>query len=174
LDPFDPLAALRALTDAGVHFVLIGGVAARVHGSPSMTRDLDICHARDQANLDRLSRALREMHARLRGTDDDVPFQLDGRTLAAGANFTFRTDEGDIDVLALPSGVAGYEELVRKAKDVDVGGVTVKLCDLDDLITMKRAAGRPKDRIELEVLYALRDEIADQAEGSSPTDPTPR
>jgi predicted nucleotidyltransferase len=158
-DRFRPVAALRALSDAGVDFVLIGGVAARLHGSPSLTRDIDVCHARDQANLERLSTALGALHARLRGVDDDVPFLLDARTLATGANFTFITDAGDVDVLALPSGVDGYDELVRNAKEVDVGGFTVKLCDLDDLITMKRAAARPKDLIELEVLYALRSEL---------------
>lgn len=166
---FDPLAALQALNAAEVDFVLIGGIAARLHGSPSLTRDLDICHARDQENLVRLSRALKALHARLRGTDDDVPFLLDARTLAAGANFTFTTDEGDIDVLALPAGVTGYDELAQHATEVDVGGVMVKLCDLDDLIRMKRAAGRPKDLIELEVLGALRREIADQDRGSDAT-----
>jgi predicted nucleotidyltransferase len=157
--PFDPQAALRALSDAGVAFVLIGGVAARVHGSPSMTRDLDVCHARDHENLERLSNALEGMHARLRGVDEDLPFLLDSRTLAAGANFTFITDEGDLDVLAMPSGVDGYEELARNATPIEIGGVLVHVCSLDDLIRMKRAAGRPKDRIEVEVLEALRAEI---------------
>jgi hypothetical protein len=165
---FDPLAALRVLTAAKVDFVLIGGVAARVHGSPSMTRDLDICHARDRENLERLSRALQDLHARLRGADDDIPFLLDARTLAAGANFTFTTDEGDIDVLALPAGVTGYDELEPHATEVDVGGVIVKLCDLDDLIRMKRSAGRPKDLIEVEVLEALRLEIDEQTGDSGP------
>lgn len=123
-----------------------------------------MCHARDFANLERLSAALQELNARLRGVDEDVPFLLDARTLAAGANFTFETDAGYLDVRALPAGVDGYEELVRKAIEVDVGGFTVKLCDLDDLIRMKRAAGRPKDRIELEVLYALRAEINGEPE----------
>jgi hypothetical protein len=167
-DHFRPTIALKTLTEANVDFVLIGGVAARLHGSPSLTSDVDVCHARDAANLGRLSDALGKLHARLRGVDVDVPFRLDARTLAAGSNFTFRTDAGDIDVLALPAGVAGYDELARNAIDVDVGGVTVKLCDLDDLIRMKRAAGRPKDLIEVEVLEALRLEIDEQAGDSDP------
>lgn len=158
-DGFLPRVALRSLTEAGVDYVVIGGVAARILGSPSLTEDLDVCHARDKANLERLSSALRAIRARLRGVDDDIPFLLDARTLAARANFTFTTDAGDVDVLALPSGVTGYDELVRNAQEVDLGGFTVLVCDLDDLIRMKQAAGRPKDRIELEVLYALRDEI---------------
>lgn len=155
---FDPLAALHALTDAGVEFVLIGGVAARLHGSPSLTRDLDICHARDDANLERLARVLRDLHARLRGVDDDVRFLLDARTLKAGGSFTFTTDVGDIDVLAVPAGVAGFDELAKSADRVDLDGITVLVSTLDDLIRMKRAAGRAKDRAEVEILAALREE----------------
>lgn len=157
--PFQPAVALRAFADAGVRYVVIGGIAARLHGSPSVTSDVDVCHARDAANLERLSAALQSLHARLRGTDENVPSLLDARTLAAGANFTFVTDAGDVDVLAMPAGVDGYDELVRNATEVDVGGFLVTLCTLDDLIRMKRAAGRPKDRIEVEVLEALRAEI---------------
>jgi hypothetical protein len=157
--PFDPVEALRVLTAAGVEFVVIGGVAARVHGSPTVTRDVDICHARDRANLERLSAALADLHAHLRGVDEDVPFLLDARTLGAGGNFTFSTDAGDVDILAMPAGVDGFEHLARRARELDLDGFVVRVADLDDLIAMKRAAGRPKDLIEVEVLSALRDEL---------------
>lgn len=156
---FAPLATLRALTEGGVAFVVIGGVAGRVHGSPTVTRDVDICHARDRDNLERLAATLDRLHARLRGVGEDLPFRLDARTLAAGANFTFVTDAGDLDVLAVPAGVAGYEDLARRAIPVRLGDITVPVCTLDDLIAMKRAAARPKDLIEVEVLAALRDEL---------------
>ena len=156
--PFDPLATLRALRSAGVEFVLIGGVAARLHGSPSLTRDVDVCYSRDGANLERLAGVLSSVHARLRGVDDDVPFLLDARTLLAGANFTFSTDLGDLDLLASPAGVAGYDALARSAELVDLGDVAVLVATLDDLIRMKTAAGRAKDRAEVEILAALRDE----------------
>jgi predicted nucleotidyltransferase len=159
VDEFDPLALIERLASAGVEYVLIGGVAARLHGSPSLTRDLDICHEASVKNLERLSGVLREVHARLRGVDEDVPFLLDARTLAAGQNFTFVTDEGDLDLLAVPSGVAGYRGLVERAVEMDLDGVAVKVACLDDLIRMKRAAARPKDLMEVEVLSALQDEI---------------
>ncbi len=131
-----------------------------------MTNDTDICYARDEANLERLTEALRELKARLRGVDDDVPFQLDARTLANGQNLTFDTTHGPLDALGMPGGVDGFDELSRNSVAFDVGeGVTVPVCDLDDLIRMKRAAGRQKDRIELEVLTAVRDEL----EGPRPT-----
>jgi len=164
---FDPLAVLQALHDADVAFVVIGGVAARLHGSPSLTRDVDICHARDNVNLQRLSGVLVRLHARLRGVDDDVPFLLDALTLSAGANFTFSTDAGDLDILAAPAGVSGYDELASTAIVVDLGSFSVHVARLDDLIRMKQAAGRPKDRVEVEILAALRDEL--EGEDSDPS-----
>lgn len=156
--PFDPLAALRALRSAGVDFVVIGGVAARLHGSPSLTRDIDICYSRDLGNVERLAGALAALHATLRGVDEEVRFVLDARTLRAGANFTFITDAGDLDILALPAGVAGYDELAQSAELVDLGDISVLVTTLDDLIRMKIASGRAKDRAEVEILSALRDE----------------
>jgi hypothetical protein len=156
---YDPLAALRALRDHHVRFVVIGGLAARLWGSPTMTNDTDICYARDQQNLERLADALHELGARLRGAPDDVPFLLDARTLANGQNLTFQTVHGPLDVLGMPAGVDGFDELHRNAAEFDLGdGLVVAVCDLDDLIRMKRAAGRRKDRIELEVLTAVREE----------------
>lgn len=157
--PFDPLRALRELKAAGVRFVVIGAFAGRLLGSPTLTRDLDICHAGDQANLEALARVLIGLHARLRGVDPDLPFRLDARSLAAGDSFTFVTDAGDLDILATPQGTTGYEELARTASETDLDGVSVLVTSIDDLIRMKRAAGRPKDLIEVEVLGALRDEI---------------
>lgn len=162
---FDPLRLFRELNDAGVLYVVIGGFAANVLGSPTFTRDLDICPSREPANLDALATVLRGLHARLRGVTEEVPFRLDGRTLRAGDSFTFVTDAGDLDVLGTPAGTEGYDDLVRTATDTDLDGLVVKVAAIDDLIRMKRAAGRPKDLIEVEVLAALRDEIDRGAPG---------
>jgi len=157
--PYDPLGALRTLQEHGVRFIVIGGVAGRLWGSPTMTNDVDICYARDQSNLERLAEALLQLEARLRGVDDDVPFILDATTLANGQNFTFMTKDGPLDVLGMPSGVNGFDELITNVVEFDLGdGLVLPVCDLDDLIRMKRAAGRTKDRIELEVLAAVREE----------------
>jgi hypothetical protein len=156
---FDPLGALQVLLRHDVRFVVIGGVAARLWGSPTMTNDVDICYDRDPANLERLAAALVDLHARLRGVDDEVPFLLDALTLAKGQNFTFTTSLGPLDILGLPAGIKDFNELAVNAATFDLGdGVVVPVCDLDDLICMKRSAGRPKDRIELEILSAVRDE----------------
>jgi hypothetical protein len=159
--PFEWTRALHALSDAGVRYVLIGGVAARIQGSPSLTRDLDICYARDRENLEALAAVLQGIHARLRGVTDAVPFKLDARTLAAGDSFTFITDLGDLDVLATPSGTQGFADLARDATPVKIGEREILVASVDDLIRMKRAAGRPKDLVEIEILGALREEAAE-------------
>jgi len=156
---FDPIAGLRALVEHSVRFVLIGGYAAALRGSPMMTGDVDICPARDQRNLERLAEGLRSLHARLRGVPADVSFLLDGRTLEAGDHFTFATDAGPMDCLGTPAGTDGFADLDAAATDEDLDGLVVRVASLDDLIRMKRAADRPQDRIAVEWLSALRDEI---------------
>jgi hypothetical protein len=156
---FQPIRMLTALSRGGVDYVVIGGVGARLVGSPAITRDLDICYARDETNLEALAVVLRGLHARLRGVDVDVPFRMDARSLRAGDSFTFSTDGGDLDVLGTPAGTSGYEDLVRTADAVEVEGFQVLVASVDDLIRMKRAAARPKDRQHIELLAAVRDEI---------------
>jgi hypothetical protein len=157
--PFDPLATIRVLVEHGVRFVMIGAYAAAVRGSPMITGDVDICYARDPENLERLAASLLALGARLREAPVDVPFRLDARTLQSGDHFTFATDTGPLDCLGTPAGTDGFADLDGSATDVDLDGLVVRVSSLDDLIRMKRAAGRPQDRIAVEWLSALRDEI---------------
>lgn len=84
---------------------------------------------------------------------------MDSQALRQGDTFTFDTDIGPVGILGTPAGTQGYDELARNAEVVDAFGETFLIASIDDLIRMKRAAGRPKDRVELEVLGALREEI---------------
>jgi hypothetical protein len=158
---FDPLRLLETLDRHGVRFVVVGGIAGRLLGSPTVTRDLDICYARGAANLRALAAVLAEVHAELRGADPGLPFLPNLRALKAGDAFTLKTDAGDLDLMGTPAGTDGYADLARTATRIDLGGVAVLVAAVDDLIRMKRAAGRPKDLIEVEVLGALRDEIGE-------------
>jgi hypothetical protein len=158
---FDPIEIFKLLNRRGVEYIVIGGLAGRLWGSPTMTNDVDICYDRNVANLERLAKALIELNARLRGVDDDVPFILNAETLLKGQNFTFTTRFGSLDVLGLPAGIRRYEELRVNAVPFDFGGVIVNVCELDDLLRMKRAAARPKDLIEIEILSAVREEHDD-------------
>jgi predicted nucleotidyltransferase len=156
---FDAGAIVRVLQRHEVEFVVIGGIAGQFWGSPTITQDLDICYAREKTNLEHLAAALRELNAKLRGVKEQVPFRLDARTLFNGDSFTFTTDFGAFDCLATPSGTSGYNDLKQGAEAMPVSrGLKVWVCSIDDLIRMKRAAGRTKDRLDLENLGALRDE----------------
>jgi hypothetical protein len=161
LQEFDPERLLEVLIRHDVRFILIGGIAAQAHGSPSLTGDLDICYARDPDNLDRLAASLAELSAVRRDLPADSPRMppLDARTLRAGGLFTLTTRYGDFDILATPDPGFDYQLLLAQAVTTVVQGAPVQIASLTDLIAMKRAAGRPKDRIELEILGALREEI---------------
>lgn len=161
MNAFDPLGALRSLVDHEVDFVLIGGLAARLHGSPTVTDDLDISHSKQRSNLERLALCLRKMNARLRLPDPEerVDMDLEWRLLAAADNFTLTTGFGALDCIALPAGIESYEQLAVRATVMKLGDIDIRVATLDDLMAMKRAAGRRKDLIELEIFAALRDEV---------------
>jgi predicted nucleotidyltransferase len=151
-----PLALLVRLADAAVDFVVIGGIAVVTHGHIRTTRDLDITYATDQANLDVLGRVLVDLDARLRGVAEVVPFVPDGRTLRAAEILTLETTEGALDLLATPPGAPAYSELKQRAEVIDVDGRSVAIASLDDLLAMKRKAGRPRDLEDIEALEELR------------------
>ncbi|HEV8639326.1 MAG TPA: hypothetical protein VG370_34390 [Chloroflexota bacterium] len=161
--PFDPSRLIGVLLEHGVSFVVIGGVAGNLLGSPTVTHDLDVCYERSRANLEALAAALRGLRAERRGVDAGLPVPLDARGLLLGDSFTFATDAGPLDCLGTPSGTGGYADLARKAARFRLGELEFQVVSLDDLIRMKRAAGRAKDRIELEILGALRDELDGEA-----------
>jgi hypothetical protein len=150
---------LRALLEAHVDFVLIGGLAAQVHGSPSLTRDVDVCVNVDHENLDRLAVALRGLVAIRRGLPDGVAAPVDARALRPGDVFTLRTRFGDLDVLGHPEPGLDFQSLAPRSIKAELFGLSIRVASLEDLIATKRAAGRPKDRIELEILGALREEL---------------
>jgi hypothetical protein len=102
-------ALIAALADHEVDFVVIGGVALVLRGSPRSTADFDICYSRQPANLARLAAALLPLSPTLRGAPPDLPFRLDERTLRSGLNFTLSTTKGDIDILGEVTGIGGYE-----------------------------------------------------------------
>lgn len=156
LPKFSPSALLRALVEAELDFVVIGGVAAVAHGSVTLTQDLDIVFAPDEENAERLGRVLVAVDARLRGVADDVPFVPDGRTLRQVRVLTLDTPAGPLDVMAQPDGAPAYDRLRDRAARSQLAGVTVLVASLEDLIAMKQAAGRPKDLVAVEELEAIQ------------------
>ena len=135
---------LRLLADAHVEFIVIGGVAATVHGSARATYDLDVVYGRSAENIARLSRALLPYEPYLRGVPRGLPFRWDKETIVAGLNFTLTTTLGSIDLLGEVTGGGGYEKLISHSIQLKVFGAECFCVDLETLIRIKRAAGRPK------------------------------
>jgi hypothetical protein len=148
---------LGPLISHGVDFVLIGGQAGISHGSTYPSYDLDVIYDRDRDNVARLVSALEEIGVRLRGAPADLPFQLDARTIENGANFTFETPYGDLDVLADAAGMGSYDALRSASVDREVFGHRVKVASINHLIAMKRAAGRTKDKLMVEEYIVIAD-----------------
>lgn len=147
---------LQRLVEGKVDFVVIGGVAVAIQGYGRATKDLDITYATDTANLEALGAVLIAADARLRGTTEDVPFTLDARTLKQTQILTLNTVDGGLDLLVNPSGAPPYEMLRRRSDVVDYEGLTIRIVGLDDLLSMKRAAHRPLDLVDVEALEAVR------------------
>jgi hypothetical protein len=147
---------LRRLTARGVDFVVIGGIAAVLHGSAQATYDLDICYATDAGNLAALGDVLLGLEARLKGIEEPIPFHPDAAALRRVELLTMVTSEGELDILARPAGGPGYETLRRHAERYDIDGFSVLVASIDDLIAMKRVAGRHKDLAAIEELQAIK------------------
>jgi predicted nucleotidyltransferase len=153
---FEPV--LRALNDANVEYIVVGGLAANYLGVARITFDLDIVYNRSRENLERLVGALAPLHPSLRGAPPGLPFRFDAETLRHGLNFTFTTDLGPVDLLGEMSGVGGYEAALRRSIDAVMFDLPVRVIGLDGLIEAKRAAGRPKDFEAIAELEIIREE----------------
>lgn len=152
--------ALRALAEARVDFLVVGGAAAIVHGSSHLTTDLDIVYSRGADNIDRLVSALSPLGPYLRGAPRGLPFRWDAATIRRGLNFTLTTELGDLDVLGEITGGGGYEALLPFSSVVSAFGIEFRCLNLEKLIHVKRAAGRPKDLeviAELEAIFEERE-----------------
>ena len=153
----DGPALLRVLADHEVRFVLIGGLAAVAHGSPFTTEDLDITPEASRENLERLSRALTSMKARVRaqGVEDGLPFSHDADSLAAVGVWNLTTRYGDFDISFVPTGTSGFEDLDGDASSMNIGGALTRVASLADIVRSKQAANRPKDQRVLPVLREI-------------------
>ena len=151
-------ALLRALAEGGVEFILVGGVAATVHGATRLTLDLDVVYRRSPGSLQRLALALTPYQPYLRGAPPGLPFRWDVATLERGLNFTLTTDIGDLDLLGEIVGGGTYDELLADSVAIRVFGIECRCLTLERLIHVKRAAGRPKDLEAIAELEAIREE----------------
>ncbi|MFN2602911.1 MAG: hypothetical protein ABR582_09180 [Gemmatimonadaceae bacterium] len=153
----DFVRVFATLHNARVEYIIVGGVAATVHGSSRLTQDIDICYSRTSTNLDRIVRALRPLKPYPRGAPRGLPFGWSAATLRAGLNFTLTTTAGDIDLLGELTGGGTYGDLIHHTIDVTLFGHRAKCLNLEWLIATKRAAGRPRDLEAIAELEALKE-----------------
>jgi len=149
---------IGALVGARVDFLVVGGLAATIHGSARLTQDVDVVYARSDDNIARLVTALEPYQPYLRGAPPGLPFDWSAATVRRGLNFTLTTTVGDIDVLGEIVGGGAFEALVEHTFGVDLFGHACKCLDLLTLIATKRAAGRPRDLEVVAELEALHEE----------------
>jgi hypothetical protein len=153
--PYRPDEILEVLERHHVLYVVIGGLAAELRGSPYVTRDVDVTPARTRENFTKLAAALRELDAKIRipDTGEPVAIALDELSFEQGTNWTFVTKHGYLDIALLPDGTRGYDDLRRSATREQLSDtVTVSVAALADVIRSKEAAGREKDRAVLPIL----------------------
>lgn len=150
------LRILDVLWKHDVKFVLIGGQAEAIMGSPRVTYDVDVCYARSPDNLVALANALRELGVTLRGAPADLPFRIDPATLQAGCNFTFDTPMVPFDILGEVEPIGGYEALLASSERVVIEERVLHHIALEDLIRVKQHIKRPKDGESLMQLLAIK------------------
>jgi len=174
----DPRALLETLARHDVDFVVIGGVAVQAYGHLRTTRDVDVIASPTPENGQRLAAALTELRAVNRGVDArHLHDPTDPATIDEGGSLFLDTTAGMLDVMQDAAGAPPYAELRERAVAVTLGSIEVRVAGLDDLIALKRAAGRPVDHEDIAVLTDLqrlaRDRDADLADvrAVDPVDP---
>jgi len=173
---FRPVDLLACLNQHGVSYILIGGVAARAHGSSLHTGDVDICPEDHEDNAGRLADALSDLEARLFVDDGSplFPMEWDRMTVRQQRILNLMTRFGRLDVVWEPAGTSGYDRLLREAWRARIRDIEVMVISLDDLIATKAATGRPRDETPLEQLRFLRERSAetDEDDRDGSDDPT--
>jgi hypothetical protein len=149
---------IPAFVRGKVDFILVGGMAAILHGSTRVTLDVDLVYDRSAANLERLAEILQSLKPSLRDAPPGLPFRSDVATLRNGLNFTLTTNLGDLDLFGEVVGGGNYNDLLPHSVDVEAFGVRFKVVDLPTLIRIKEATGRAKDREAIAELRVLLEE----------------
>ena len=152
------LRLIPRLREAGVEFVIIGGVAASFHGVEGITTDLDVTAPMSLKSLQKLIESLSDLHPRFRMRPDLPIVTADNPQLRGIKNLYLITDLGQLDVLGIVEGVGDYDAVLARAVDGDLGAEIgpCKVIDLDGLLAAKRTAGRPKDLPTIASLVVLR------------------
>lgn len=155
---FDARELFKALARHDVEYVTIGGVAIQAYGGQRLTQDLDIAISASAENIARLAAALLDLDARILGPEGQRSNSVPGAPLLASSDqWHLITDHGPLDLLTLPAHLGAFAEMRTRAHEVPLGELTIPIAHREDLLEMKRAAGRPQDLADVRLLESLDD-----------------
>jgi len=155
---FDARELFRALAHRDVEYVTIGGIAIQAHGGQRLTQDLDVAIAASPDNLERLASALLDLDARILGPDGRRSRATPtAHLLASSDQWHLTTVHGPLDILTLPARLGSFADMRARAHEVPLGDLSIPIAHREDLLTMKRAAGRPQDLADVRLLESLDD-----------------
>jgi len=144
---------LEVLNKHKVEYIVVGGVAAVIHGAPMTTFDLDTLVKVDSANAERLVEALSELESHFREHQNRLsPTTQD---ILAGGHLLLMTRAGPLDVLGFIGNNQRYDDLVDASAEIQTSVGALQLLNLEELIEQKKQMGRPKDRAAAELLEAV-------------------
>jgi len=152
----NPNEIFHALAEEGVEYVLIGGLAATVHGVSLVTQDTDISFRQSPENCKRLARAVIRLGAEIFPARQ-VPISITPELLQTHQLVHLRTRAGRLDLIATVPGLGAYDDLIDKTMRIELGALTIAVLSVDQLIQAKAALNQPKDREHLDQLLAIRD-----------------
>lgn len=162
MSELDIQGILETLEEAGVEFIVIGGVAVGFHGYVRATKDLDVVPAPDRRNLERLVAVLRDLSASLDGAGEfeagELPDPLDVDALAQGGNWVLQTRLGRFDIMQWIGDAELWSMLDPSAVEVEMDGMRLRIVGFEDLVALKEQAGRPSDLEDIERLREARGE----------------
>ena len=154
-------ALLRALSEAGVEYIVVGGAAAVIHGAPITTQDLDIVPRQQPDDLARLLDVLTRLETRFRPVRHDRDIAPTAELLAGTGQLNLITRHGPLDVLLRLHDARGYDQLVDHSREIVDGGMRIRVIDLETLIEIKQSTGRARDALVVPLLLAIRARTAD-------------
>jgi hypothetical protein len=155
---FDARELFRALAHREVEYVTIGGIAIQAYGGQRLTQDLDVAIAASPENHSRLADALVDLDARILGPDGQRSRSVPSAPLLASSDqWHLITVHGPLDLLTLPAHLGSFADMRARAHDVSLGDLSIPIAHRDDLLKMKRAAGRPQDLADVRLLESLDD-----------------
>ncbi len=153
--PLDLGELFRTLAEHRVDYLVIGGVAAQVHGRRRTTKDLDVTPAPDPKNFERLAAALIALEAHPAGLGESAPTPTAEQLNVASIVPPLATQHGELHILNDVPGAADYAAMRTRALESELAGTAVQIVSVDDLVRMKRAAGRPSDLEDVEALLTV-------------------